>query len=105
MMSHEQIRQTLSGMMQAVFDSRLQQLQDMKQALGNYQPSDAENYEDEWIAEIGIDEMLQYFEGSNTDDRDKKIELAMDTSNLFRSNMIDVGYMQIEKMLNMKLKF
>lgn len=105
MMSHEQIRQTLSGMMQEVFDRRLKQLQDMKQSLGNYQQSDADDYEDEWIAEIGIDEMLQYFEGSNTDDRDKQIELAMDKSNLFRSNMIDVGYMQIEKMLNMKLKF
>lgn len=102
MMSHEEIKHTLSGMVRQIFETRLKQLQELKAPLADFEPTDDDFYEEDWIAEIDIDEMSQYFEGSNTDELDEQIERAMDQSKLFRLNMCDIGYMLAEKLLNLK---
>lgn len=104
-MTHDEIKNTLSGLMRGVFERRLAELQELKKPLDGFVPDADAFYEAEWIAEIDIDEMKGYFEGSNSQARDKAIELAMDQSKLFRQNMVDLGYVLLEQMTNMKLKF
>jgi hypothetical protein len=104
-MSHEEIRNKLSELMRGAFDRRLAQLQELKKPLAGFVPDAESFYEEEWISEIDIDEMKRYFEGSNPDERDQAIELAMDQSKLFRQNMVDIGYLLLDEMANMKLKF
>jgi hypothetical protein len=104
-MSHEEIRNKLAELMRGAFDRRLAELQELKKPLAGFVPDANAFYEEEWIAEIDIDEMKRYFEGGNSYERDQAIELAMDQSKLFRQNMVDIGYLLLEEMANMKLKF
>jgi hypothetical protein len=104
-MTHEEIQKTLAGLMRGVYESRLKQLQEIKAPLAGVTLATDAYYEDEWIAAIEIDEMFRYFEGGNSDEVDETIERALEKSLLFRNDLVNVGYLSVEKIINMKLKF
>lgn len=99
-MTHEEIRNTLSGLMRQVFDRRLEELQELKKRLGDFQPSDSDE-----IPEVDEAFIFCYFEGSITDEGLEEIEAAISQSKRFLYELIQYGYERAEKLTKCSLKF
>ena len=101
-MTHEEIREKMSGMLRKMFDRQLAELQEMKSAVGDWKPGDPDGeYPD------GIDHaiMNEYFDGKSTNEEDERIDAAIGVCKRFTLELIDVGYKKVEKMLANPIRF